>query len=83
MFYRFQGYTNSGVGQQCTAIVQAEYRPVARTVDLAPTLLSYLGVAYDPGDMDGEDLGIATLPAPPPSPLPVILAPDDGDDAPR
>jgi arylsulfatase A-like enzyme len=31
----------------------------ARTVDLAPTLLSYLGVAYDPDEMDGEDLEIA------------------------
>ena len=31
----------------------------ARTVDLAPTLLSYLGVAYDPDEMDGDDLEIA------------------------
>jgi arylsulfatase A-like enzyme len=31
----------------------------ARTVDLAPTLLSYLGVPYDPSEMDGEDLQIA------------------------
>jgi len=31
----------------------------ARTVDLAPTLLSYLGIDYDPDEMDGEDLEIA------------------------
>ncbi|HSB64912.1 MAG TPA: alkaline phosphatase family protein, partial [Thermoanaerobaculia bacterium] len=31
----------------------------ARTVDLAPTLLAYLGLAYDPDEMDGEDLEIA------------------------
>ena len=51
--------------------VAHEHRAVARTVDLAPTLLSYLGVAFDADEMDGEDLRIATLPAPPPSPLPV------------
>jgi len=39
----------------------------ARTVDLAPTLLSYLGVDYDPDEMDGEDLEIAPrgVPKPP------------------
>jgi hypothetical protein len=31
---------------------------VARTVDLAPTLLRYLGVDYDPDEMDGQDLAI-------------------------
>jgi hypothetical protein len=30
----------------------------ARTVDLAPTLLRYLGVPYDPEEMDGRDLSI-------------------------
>ncbi len=35
------------------------HRHAARTVDLAPTLLSYLGVPYDPEDMDGDDLEIA------------------------
>ncbi len=34
-------------------------RPVARTVDLAPTLLRYLGVPFDPESMDGDDLRIA------------------------
>ncbi len=33
-------------------------RKVARTVDLAPTLLGWLGVPFDPDSMDGEDLGI-------------------------
>jgi hypothetical protein len=45
----------------------------ARTVDLAPTLLSYLRVAYDPDEMDGEDLeiaprGVPKLAAIPPAP---------------
>ncbi|HTS00995.1 MAG TPA: hypothetical protein VMN04_00595, partial [Thermoanaerobaculia bacterium] len=31
----------------------------ARTVDLAPTILSYLGIPYDAEAMDGDDLGIA------------------------
>ena len=31
----------------------------ARTVDLAPTILSYLGIPYDAAAMDGDDLGIA------------------------
>ena len=30
----------------------------ARTVDLAPTLLRYLGIAFDPEEMDGIDLAI-------------------------
>ncbi len=34
-------------------------RPVARTVDLAPTLLHWLGVPFDPDTMDGEDLEIS------------------------
>lgn len=38
-------------------------RPVARTVDLAPTLLGWLGVPFDPDAMDGEDLGIAAAPS--------------------
>ncbi|MGE5345707.1 MAG: alkaline phosphatase family protein [Acidithiobacillales bacterium] len=33
-------------------------RKVARTVDLAPTLLAWLGVPFDPDSMDGEDLRI-------------------------
>ncbi|MFI5181097.1 MAG: alkaline phosphatase family protein [Thermoanaerobaculia bacterium] len=33
-------------------------RPCARTVDLAPTLLHWLGVPFDPDTMDGEDLEI-------------------------
>ncbi|MBL8113552.1 MAG: alkaline phosphatase family protein [Acidobacteria bacterium] len=43
-------------------------RFVCRTVDLAPTLLRYLGVEFDPASMDGDDLaitagpGIPTLP---------------------
>jgi arylsulfatase A-like enzyme len=46
----------------------------ARTVDLAPTLLSYLGITYDPDEMDGEDLEIA--PAGPPARGPVVPASD-------
>jgi hypothetical protein len=38
-------------------------RRVARTVDLAPTLLRYLGVPFDASAMDGDDLGIAAQPA--------------------
>lgn len=41
----------------------------ARTVDLAPTLLSYLGVPYDAAEMDGEDLEIAPAGAPAMKPL--------------
>lgn len=40
----------------------------ARTVDLAPTLLSYLGVPYDIEEMDGDDLEIA------PAGVPVMTA---------
>jgi arylsulfatase A-like enzyme len=40
-------------------------RPVARTVDLAPTLLAWLGVPFDPDAMDGEDLEIAAPPRQP------------------
>lgn len=42
----------------------------ARTLDLTPTLLSYLGVPYDAESMDGRSLGILTEPLGPPSPLP-------------
>ncbi len=54
---------------------------VARTVDLAPTLLSYLRVAYDPDDMDGEDLEIASKGVPPMPPMPPATGddPSDGD----
>ena len=47
----------------------------ARTVDLAPTLLAYLGLAYDPDEMDGEDLQIAPRGVPP---APPILTTPDG-----
>ena len=50
------------------------HRRAARTVDLAPTLLSYLGVAFDPEDMDGDDLEIA--PAGPPTTPPLAAARD-------
>lgn len=33
-------------------------RPVARTVDVAPTLLRWLGVPFDADAMDGDDLAI-------------------------
>jgi hypothetical protein len=46
------------------------HRRAARTVDLAPTLLSYLGVPYDPDDMDGDDLEIA--PGGPPALPPLV-----------
>ncbi len=51
----------------------------ARTVDLAPTLLSYLGVAYDPDEMDGEDLEIAPHGVPKAPPI-LATAPGEGDD---
>ena len=38
------------------------HRPVARTVDLAPTLLRWLGVPFDAEAMDGDDLAIASPP---------------------
>jgi len=46
----------------------------ARTVDLAPTLLSYLGVPFESDEMDGEDLEIA--PAGPPPRPPLVPAAD-------
>lgn len=49
----------------------------ARTVDVAPTVLSYLGVAYDPDEMDGEDLEIAPRGVPKPPPLPPSAPEDD------
>jgi arylsulfatase A-like enzyme len=49
----------------------------ARTVDLAPTLLSYLGVAYDPDEMDGENLEIAPHGVPRSSAIPPTPAGDD------
>ena len=49
----------------------------ARTVDLAPTLLSYLGVDYDPDEMDGEDLEIAPRGVPKPPPIPQAPTEDD------
>ena len=49
----------------------------ARTVDLAPTLLSYLRVDYDPDEMDGEDLEIAPLGVPRPPALPANPVGDD------
>lgn len=42
----------------------------ARTLDLTPTVLSYLGVPYEPGEMDGRSLKILTEPLGPPRPLP-------------
>jgi hypothetical protein len=45
------------------------HRRAARSVDLAPTLLAYLGVAFDPEDMDGDDLEIAPAGAPAMRPL--------------
>jgi arylsulfatase A-like enzyme len=57
-------------------------RLVARTADLAPTLLSYFGIPYDETEMDGEDLKIVS-PVPPggrrPS-LPAIPVPDGEDE---
>ncbi|HEX2758425.1 MAG TPA: hypothetical protein VHP60_07985, partial [Thermoanaerobaculia bacterium] len=49
----------------------------ARTVDLAPTLLAYLGVPYDPDEMDGEDLEIAPQGVPKAPPIPATPAGDD------
>ena len=49
------------------------HRPVARTVDLAPTLLRYLGIPFDASTMDGDDLGIGKAPA---APAPVTAASD-------
>ena len=40
-------------------------RPFARTVDLAPTILGWLGIPFDPDSMDGDDLEIGTPPAAP------------------
>jgi arylsulfatase A-like enzyme len=49
----------------------------ARTVDLAPTLLAYLGVEYDPDEMDGEDLEIAPHGVPQAPPIPETPSGDD------
>jgi arylsulfatase A-like enzyme len=55
-------------------------RRVARTVDLAPTLLRYLGVPFDPATMDGDDLAIGS-PPPGTAPGPIAGGPGpDGDD---
>ncbi len=51
----------------------------ARTVDLAPTILSYLGLAYDPDEMDGEDLEIAPHGVPPAAPI-LATPSGEGDD---
>ncbi len=58
----------------------------ARTVDLTPTLLGYLGVPFDAGDFDGDDLGIAerggaTLPIRLPAPSPPVTSPGAGSSA--
>jgi arylsulfatase A-like enzyme len=56
-------------------------RPAARTVDLAPTLLGWFGIPFDPDEMDGNDLRIAAGPLPAPLPLPpppTGAADDDG-----
>jgi arylsulfatase A-like enzyme len=45
------------------------HRHAARTVDLAPTLLGYLGVPFAADEMDGEDLDIAPAGTPPMRPL--------------
>jgi hypothetical protein len=42
----------------------------ARTIDLTPTLLSYLGVPFEEAAMDGRSLGIRTEPVGPAPPLP-------------
>lgn len=55
------------------------HRPVARTVDLTPTILSYLGLRYDPEELDGDDREIGTaalLSEPVPEPRPD----DEADD---
>ncbi len=51
----------------------------ARTVDLAPTLLAYLGVEYDPDEMDGEDLEIAPHGVPQAPPIPEAPAGESDD----
>jgi arylsulfatase A-like enzyme len=40
-------------------------RAVARTVDLAPTILGWLGVPFEPDSLDGDDLEIAIPGGPP------------------
>ena len=50
--------------------VRAGHLFAARTLDLTPTLLSYLGVPFDAEAMDGRSLGILTEPLGPPAPLP-------------
>ncbi len=40
--------------------IQPRRIPTARTVDVAPTILSYLGIPFDANEMDGEDLRIRT-----------------------
>lgn len=44
-------------------------RPYARSVDLAPTLLSYLSIPFDARELDGTDLGIVSKPLGPWPPL--------------
>jgi hypothetical protein len=41
------------------------HRHAARTVDLAPSLLGYLGIPFEADEMDGEDLEIAPSGVPP------------------
>ena len=59
--------------------VEPGRRPAARTVDLAPTILGWLGVPFDPDEMDGDDLRITTghLPTPLAPRPPQPAAPDD------
>jgi hypothetical protein len=54
----------------------------ARTVDLAPTLLRYLGIPYDREEMDGDDLGIATFGPDTPYAVPQLPSDPEGDEEP-
>ncbi len=43
-----------------------------------PTLLGYLGIPFDPGDLDGDDLAIARTPGGGPPPITLPPLPDSG-----
>jgi hypothetical protein len=54
--------------------------PAARTIDIAPTILRYLGVPFDPAEMDGDDLGIERPAVAGGAAMPPLVLPSEEDE---